>query len=289
MSTEHMTIHAEPKLASARMVLGFSGWMNGGDVSTGTVEHLTEALGAELLAEIDSEHFYIYSFPGSMEVSALFRPHTRIEDGLITEWDPPTSRFYCSEDADLIIFRGREPNLHWHDFADNVFAVAAACNVETVYFIGTVSGLVPHSREPRLFSSVSDASLKPALEPLGVRFSDYEGPASIVTYLTRQATQRGVGMVSLVAEIPAYVQGRNPKCIASVIRRLCAILGLQPDLDALRAESEDFERKLDEIVDEKHELGDLIGKLEADYDNEVFDTQMGDLKDWLEQKGIRLD
>ena len=27
----------------------------------------------------------------------------------------------------------------------------------------------------------------------------------------------------------------------------------------------------------------------SDYDHEVFDSQMGDLKDWLEQQGIRLD
>lgn len=36
-------------------------------------------------------------------------------------------------------------------------------------------------------------------------------------------------------------------------------------------------------------LAERIQKLEEDYDNEVFDTQMTDLKDWLEQQGIRLD
>jgi hypothetical protein len=29
--------------------------------------------------------------------------------------------------------------------------------------------------------------------------------------------------------------------------------------------------------------------MEEDYDNEMFDTQMGDLKEWLEKQGIRLD
>ena len=32
-----------------------------------------------------------------------------------------------------------------------------------------------------------------------------------------------------------------------------------------------------------------IQKLEEDYDSDIFDTEMGDLKDWLEQQGIRLD
>ena len=38
-------------------------------------------------------------------------------------------------------------------------------------------------------------------------------------------------MAALVAEIPAYVQGRNPKCIEAVTRRLAGILGLQVRLD----------------------------------------------------------
>ena len=44
----------------------------------------------------------------------------------------------------------------------------------------------------------------------------------------------------------------------------------------------------DEIQD-KADLAELIRKLEADYDNAVFDREMGDLKEWLQQQGIRLD
>jgi proteasome assembly chaperone (PAC2) family protein len=110
-----------------------------------------------------------------------------------------------------------------------------------------------------------------------------------VTYLTTQASGRGFQMVSLVAEIPAYVQGRNPKCIEAVSRRLGGILGLHLNLDDMRALSDAFEKKLTEIVEQKEELTNLIHKLEEDYDNEVFDTQMGDLKEWLQQQGIRLD
>ena len=96
-------------------------------------------------------------------------------------------------------------------------------------------------------------------------------------------------MAALVAEIPAYVQGPNPICIASTTRRLAAILGLQLDFEELRTVGEAFETKLTEMVAEREELAELVGKLESDYDNEVFDTQMGDLKDWLEEQGIRLD
>ena len=54
--------------------MAFSGWMDGGDVSTGTVRRMVELLDAEYVAEIDPEPFYIYNFPGTMEVAAMFRP-----------------------------------------------------------------------------------------------------------------------------------------------------------------------------------------------------------------------
>ena len=33
----------------------------------------------------------------------------------------------------------------------------------------------------------------------------------------------------------------------------------------------------------------VIVKLEEDYDNEIFNNEMGELRRWLQQKGIRLD
>jgi len=66
-------------------------------------------------------------------------------------------------------------------------------------------------------------------------------------------------------------------------------LGLQIELDDLRDVSDEFERKLGEVVQEQPELVSNIHKLEEDYDNEIFNNEMGELKEWLEQKGIRLD
>jgi len=40
---------------------------------------------------------------------------------------------------------------------------------------------------------------------------------------------------------------------------------------------------------EQPELAGNIGKLEEDYDNEIFNNEMGELKHWLEQQGIRVD
>ena len=289
MPSDKLNIYKRPNFNSPRLLLGFSGWMDGGGVSTGTVKCLIDQLGAKRFAEIEPEGFYIYSFPGPMEMTALFRPHTKIKDGLIKSYEIPADTFFYSEQNDLILFLGKEPNLQWGEFAECIFSLCEQFGVKMIYFIGSVAGLVPHTREPRLFCSVSDAGLKETFQHYGVKFTNYDGPASFITYLTANCNKRGLRMVSFVATIPAYVQGNNPKCIEAVIRRLVGMLELQIKLDDLRAVSDAFEKKLSEIVQEQPKLESNIHKLEEDYDNEIFNSEMGDLKKWLEQQGIRVD
>lgn len=289
MAADKLSIYKRPKLHNPRLLLGFSGWMDSGEVSTGTVKCLIERLGAQKFAEIEPEGFYLYSFPGLMEVTSMFRPHVEIKEGLIRAFDVPADTFFYSEEKDLIMFLGKEPNQQWENFAQCIFSLCAEFGVKVIYFIGSVAGLVPHTREPRLFCTVSHAELKETFRHYGVNFTSYEGPASIVTYLTASCTERDLSMVSLVATVPAYVQGSNPKCIEAVTRRLVGMLKMDVDLDDLTVVSEEFEKRLSEVVQEQPELAGNIHKLEEDYDNEIFNHDMGDLKEWLEQKGIRLD
>ncbi len=288
MGSDRLRMCGQANLKEPRLLLGFSGWMDGGDVSTGTVKVLAERLDAKRIAEIEHEGFYIYNFPGAMEVTALFRPHCRIRKGIIRDFEFPENVFYAAEDADLILFAGKEPNMNWVDYGDCVFRVCREFGVRRMYFIGSVAGLVPHTRDPRLFCSVSDAEMKPWFDDYGMKFSDYDGPASIVTYLTTRAKEQDLEMVSIVATVPAYVQGSNPKCIAAVTKRVAGVLGVHVETDDLQATADEFEKKLTEVVQEQPELAENIVKLEQDYDNEIF-SEMGELKHWLHQKGIRLD
>src|SRR5579875_3596552 len=107
-----------PILREATLVLAFSGWMDGGDVSTGTVQRLVDLLGARPIARIDPEPYCIYNFPGPMEGAALFRPRSEIDEGLVKEIEMPSADFHCHEPANLVLFLGREPNLRWAGFAD---------------------------------------------------------------------------------------------------------------------------------------------------------------------------
>jgi len=268
--SELVNIRRLPRLSRATLVLAFSGWMDGGDVSTGTVRRLIKLLEAEPFARIDPEPFYIFNLPGPMEVAALFRPHTEIKDGLVRTIEFPENTFYVHEPVDLALFVGKEPNLNWRRFGDCIFELSRRVGVERILFVGSFGGAVPHTREPRLYVTCSDASMLDEMQQYGLRRTGYEGPGSFTSYLLTRAKDEGVKMVSLVAEIPGYLQGTNPASIEAVTRRLAKILKLPLQLDALRSASTAWELEVSSAVEQNEELARTVRQLEEAYDNELL-------------------
>jgi proteasome assembly chaperone (PAC2) family protein len=268
--SDYLRVHRCPTLEGATLVLAFTGWMDGGEVSTGTVRRLVDLLGAGAIADIDPEQFYIYNFPGPMEVAALFRPGIEIEDGLVKGIEMPAATFYCHEPANLVLFIGKEPNLRWQTFGECIFELARRVGVSRLLFVGSFGGSVPHTREPRLYVTCSEAGLLPEMERYGLRRTGYEGPGAFTSYLLTQAPAAGLQMASLVAEIPGYLQGTNPLCIEAVTRRLAKILRLPLDLASLRAASTEWELGVSAAVEKDEELAERVRQLEDAYDNDLL-------------------
>jgi proteasome assembly chaperone (PAC2) family protein len=271
-----LTIHDCPAFDHATLVLAFSGWMDGGDVSTGTVQRLVDLLGARPIATIDPEPFYLYHFPGPMELAALLRPHVKIEDGRVVRLDMPGNTFFGHAPANLILFVGKEPNLRWREFGDCVLELARRLHVGRVLFVGSFGGTVPHTREPRLYVTCSDAGQLPEMQRYGLRRTGYEGPGSFTSYLLTRAPSADLQMTSLVAEIPGYLQGRNPMSIEAVTRRLAKILRVPVELDTLRAESTAWEMQVSTVVEKDKELAKTVRALEEAYDDELLRQEAGE-------------
>jgi hypothetical protein len=240
--------HLLPTLTNATLLLALTGWMDGGDVSTGTVKRLMENRSLAEIARIDPDSFYIFNFPGSMEIASVFRPEVKMKDGLL----------------------GAEPNLRWQTFADAIFVLCKTVNVTRIVFMGSFGGTVPHTREPRMFGSVSHAHLQETLTQNGLRPSDYTGPSSFSTLLVSQAPSHQIEMISFVAEIPGYLTGENPLSIEAVTRRLAKFLNQTVDVDSLRRDSDLWESKVSEAVEKDEDLAGTVKKLEEAYDNELI-------------------
>jgi proteasome assembly chaperone (PAC2) family protein len=272
--------------------------MNGGEVSTGTVDYLIETFGAEKFASIEPDGFYVYSVPGSMEISAMFRPHAKIEDGRVTGYDEPKNDFYVSEANNCMLLKGDEPHMSWHKYADIVFDVAEKSNVGSIFFVGSVTGMVPHTRDPVFYSSISHESLRGVLIDVDIHATHYEGPSSLATFFIRKAEAHDIPMMTLVAGIPPYVQGTNDHCIEASMEKLRKLAHLDIDMDELSARRIEFGQRLDRIIGKRPQLRDQIQKLEAIYDDQLgitgdeppeSETDSSDLRDWFDKQGFQFD
>ena len=94
---KHLKIFKNPQLKNPKMILGFYGWMDGGNVSTGTIAYLQHKLNAHKFAEIDSQPFYLFNLPGTMQEIAQFRPNALIKDGLLVDFQYPVNEFFFDE------------------------------------------------------------------------------------------------------------------------------------------------------------------------------------------------
>ena len=142
--------------------------------------------------------------------------------------------------------------------------------VRRIIFVGSFGGTVPHTRAPRLYGSVSDHRLKPLLKEHALIGSDYEGPGSFSTLLLSQSPAHGIEMLSLVAEIPGYLQGLNPMSIEAVTRHLAKMLSQPVDFNALRRASTEWELQVTQAVEKDEDLAATVRKLEEEYDNALI-------------------
>jgi proteasome assembly chaperone (PAC2) family protein len=276
IQTELLTFSDRPRLSNGTLLVAFSGWMDGGDVSTGTIQRLVDLIEAKPFAEIDPDPFYIYNFPGSMEMSALFRPEIRVVDGLVTSIELPSTKFFVSEQHNLMMFIGKEPNLRWQTFAECLFHLAHESGVTRILFVGSFGGAVPHTRDPKLYTTCSKPELLGEMEQFGMRRTGYEGPGSFMSYLMSRSEDAGLEMVSLIAEIPHYLTVTNPSSIEAVSRRLAKILQLPLDLDELRTASTEWELEVSTAIDENDDLAERVREYEQAYDNELVGNEPAD-------------
>src|SRR6476620_165853 len=139
-----LTILNTPQMPGSTLLLALTGWMDGGDVSTGTVKRIMDGRDLTAVGRIKPGGFYIDNFPGSMEISALFRPTVHYEGGLVTSFELQRNDFYADPKANIAFFIGKEPNLNWISFADCIFEVVKRLGVSRIIFMGSFGGTVPH-------------------------------------------------------------------------------------------------------------------------------------------------
>jgi len=272
--------------ADVVMVAGWRQWADAGAVSSGLPLYLIQQTSAEHIATLNPDGYYLFQFPGTHD---LVRPIVQFERGFPISLQAHTNEAYMAPDGRLLIFLGEEPHMDVERYVQNFLDLAKSLGVKRIIGMGGVYGETPFDRERNISAMYSLPQMRAEVERYGVSLSDYQGGASIESYICRRAGERGMEFVAFYAFVPAYdftelVQTSSAVRIENdfaswlgVMRRIRHMFKLDLDLGDLEQMSKNLidlmNNKLDEIEEAAPGLGvrDYLANLSAGFQETTFD------------------
>src|SRR6266567_1414967 len=218
---------AEPSLTAPMLLGGFGGWGDASDAATGAVRWLISHWNADRIARIRPDDFFDFT---------VARPTVRLEEGGQRAIAWPTTDVYAvrGEGArpELVLIYGREPHLHWPDFAAAVVEIARRCSAVRCVTLGAFFGPVLHNAPVALTGYASEPDLIQRLTAVGAVPSTYEGPTGITSVLHDAFRGSGIPSASLWAAVPFYLGSLrpNPRATHALLDGLSRAVGLDVEL-----------------------------------------------------------
>ena len=267
---DHVAFDREPPTTLTTMVMAFGGWIDAGRAATGAVRHLIRDLGAERLALIDPEEFFVLTQE---------RPEVRLRPDGEREIQWPRCEFFAwHQEAGrhgLLLFCGPEPHQRWRTYTKAFLDVAERCGVRRIVSLGALLASAPHTRPIRVTARCTDPAVRSLLEGWGIyRLPTYEGPTGISSVVLDAAERRDMQHVGFMGQAPHYLQdSENPAAIQSLVSYTARLLHLSPDMSHFAEAIQDFRTQCDQAVARDRATREHVRKLEQEYDAATGEEQ----------------
>lgn len=285
------------------MIAGWQQWADAGSVSSGLPLYLIELAQARKIARFHPAGFYLFQIPGTHH---LLRPVIKLNEGHRESVEERHNEFFYAGDDEqgFVIFTGEEPHMNEEQYAQAFFDVVEELGIERVAAVAGVYGAMPYDKDREISCVYSHLSMKEELSRYALRFSNYEGGATIAMYLADQAERRGIEFFRFCAFVPSYdfsraaipVQpiaiGEDFKAWYDVMVRLDYMFGLGLDLTDLQQKSEEliaeWDAKIEQVAASMPQLGveEYMNKVREEFTELPF-TPLSDL--WKDELRDLLD
>lgn len=240
------------------MVVALEGWVDAGNAGESAIEFLDDQMSRQ-------EHFAKVDLA---EVSDLqsSRPMVELVDGVTREITWPKISFIAGKaGVDVIVVRGPEPSLRWREFAAETVELAREHNARMVVTLGGMPAPVSHRRPMRVLSTASSRSVAQEVEPVR---PDYTGPTGAQTAVQVAAGAAGISAIGLWGQVPHYLAGTvSPVASRALLSRLREIAGVEVDLRPLDEQADVYQRQVEETVNSRSDLEQLVEQLDAQMDD----------------------
>lgn len=205
--SELVEIIEQPTAEEIFLLAGWRQWADAGAISSGLPDYLVESLQAKKVATLTPNGYYLFQIPGTHD---FFRPEIRFKEGYPKSIQTKQNDFYFATieteigRKGLLIFVGDEPHINESIYANAFFEVVQAFGVKRTAMVGGVYGEMPYDKDRQISCTYSKSSMKEELDQYAVKYSNYEGGATIGSYFVERAKQLDLEGLVFNAFVPAY-------------------------------------------------------------------------------------
>jgi predicted ATP-grasp superfamily ATP-dependent carboligase len=254
---DFVELEGNPRLRHPRVVAAFRGWNDAGGAASLAAGYLRSVTDAERFAVIDSEPFVDYQ---------QTRPTVSMVDGDVRHVEWPVTEVFASQDHDLMIVLGTEPNMRWRAFSDSIVDLAQRYRSQLVITMGALLADTPHTRPVPVSASASDPDL---MSRHGLVRSTYEGPTGIVGVLHDSCSRAGLVSASLWAATPHYISAApNPQAALALLERLAGIAGTPAGSAELERAASEYQLRVASAIADDPDVAGYVEQLEQAADRD---------------------
>lgn len=226
MTPEVFRFTAQPRLEGASFIIGWT--KDTGSVSRLAADHLVKASGSSSFCQIEPAGFYSLGGITVDEDVAQF----------------PQSRFFYSEQSQMVVLRADEPQSDRYEFLSAVLDLTEQHGkADALYTINGIAALTPHTADRQVFGIFNDPAMQRRLRQFVPVDMSWQGPPHTSTYLLWLAGRRHLHGAGLWVEVPFYLADHEDFHAAkAAVSLLSMMLGQSLDLrelDRLAAEQDE--------------------------------------------------
>ena len=280
-----------PELRSPHAFATLRPWVDVGSVGRLTFRSLERHFQAQDLAKLTR--------PGTFFDFTRYRPTIYTVEGQRQVTVPTVHvRFaHGPGENDFIFLHLLEPHLNGEGYVHSIVRLLEKFDVRRYCLIGAMYDLVPHTR-PILVTGAATGqdTLMNQVRSLGVHSSSYEGPTSIASLISQEATKLGIETMGLIAHLPQYAQmdvdhaGR-----LRLLELLCKLYDFDMDLERVQMRAGQQNEEISYAMNRSPEVRGLVEQLERQYEDRVRRLEEGrdeedpelspEVQDFLNQLG----
>jgi PAC2 family protein len=239
-------------LVSPALVVALDGWVNAAAAATTAGAYM--ARGGEVAVTFDADALIDYR---------ARRPSLEIHDGVLTRmsWPELAIRRVRTDQRDVLVFTGPEPDYRWQALRDAILELAARLGIVESVCLGAIPAMVPHTRTTPILVTGRDLGALRGDLPLPAEHM--EVPASAVNLVEVYLPDIGRPSVGIWAQVPHYVTGPYHAAALALVERATGHLGVHLPVDALVEQVREERARLDEVVGSRPDARAYLEQLEA--------------------------